>query len=60
MCPAPSMDLPDPFSPASSIIHRFQEVLQATSCIGTELLYIYLPTPQLGQDMAQGKFLSGV
>ena len=35
-----STDLPDPFSPLVSIIHRSREVFQATSSIGTELLYI--------------------
>ena len=33
------MDLPDPLSPPVSIAHRSRRVFQATSCIGTELLY---------------------
>ena len=33
------MDLPNPLSPPISIVHNPQQVLQATSCIGTELLY---------------------
>ena len=39
-CHATNMDLPDPFSPPFSIIHRSWEVFQATSCISTKLLYI--------------------
>ena len=39
-CRPASMDLPDPLLPPISIIHHSQEVLQATSFIGTELLYI--------------------
>ena len=31
---------PDPLSPPFSIIHRFRKVFKATSCIGTELLYV--------------------
>ena len=33
-------DLPDPLSPLVSIVHRSREMIPATSCIGTELLYI--------------------
>ena len=34
-------DLPDPLPPPPlSIVHRFRVVSKATSCIGTELLYI--------------------
>ena len=40
LCRAVSTDLPDPFSLPISIVHRPREVFQATSCIGTELLYI--------------------
>ena len=36
-CCAASTDLPDPLLPLVSIIHCFQKILQATSCIGTEL-----------------------
>ena len=32
------MDFPDPPTPSVSIVHRSREVLQATSCIGTEQL----------------------
>ena len=39
-CHAGSRNLPDPLSPPVSIVHRSQEVFQATSCIGRELLYI--------------------
>ena len=39
-CRTVSMDLLDPLSPPVSIIHRSREVFKATSCIGTELLYI--------------------
>ena len=39
-CRAASMDLPDPLPQPFSIVHRSREVLKATSCIGTELLYI--------------------
>ena len=35
-----STDIPDPFSPPLSIVHRFRQVFRATSCIGTELLYV--------------------
>ena len=38
-CHAASTDFPDPRSPPFSIVHRSQEVFQAKSCIGTELLY---------------------
>ena len=40
LCRAASMDLPDSLSSPVSIVHRTREVFQATSCIGTELLYI--------------------
>ena len=39
-CHAASADLPDLLLPSVSIVHRSREVFQATSCIGTELLYI--------------------
>ena len=39
-CRAASTDLPDPLSPPVSIVHCSWEVFKATSCIGTELLYI--------------------
>ena len=35
-----STDLPDPLLPPTSIAHRFWLVFKATSCIGTELLYV--------------------
>ena len=34
------LNLPDSLSPLVSIVHCSQEVFNATSCIGTELLYI--------------------
>ena len=34
------MDIPDPLSPHLPIIHCFQQILRATSCIGTKLLYV--------------------
>ena len=37
---ASGTDIPDPLSPPLSIIHRFQQVLRATSRIYTELLYV--------------------
>ena len=40
MSSATSMDFPDSLSPPISIVHRFRDVFQATSCIDTELLYI--------------------
>ena len=30
----------EPFSPPLSIVHRFRQVFRATSCIGTERLYV--------------------
>ena len=39
-CHAASTALPDHLSPPISIVHRSQVVFKATSCIGTELLYI--------------------
>ena len=39
-CRAASMDFPDLLSPPVSIVHRPREGFQATSYIGTELLYI--------------------
>ena len=39
-CPATSMDIPDSLSPLRPIIHRFWQVLRATSHILTELLYV--------------------
>ena len=35
-----SADLPDPLPPLLSIVHRSRLVFKATSCIGTELLYV--------------------
>ena len=35
-----STDIPDPLSPPLPIVHCFRQVLRATSCIGTELLYV--------------------
>ena len=37
-CRAASTNFPDPLSPPVSIVHRFPEVFQAISCIGTELV----------------------
>ena len=37
---AASTDFPDPLLPFFSVVHRSQQVLQATSCISTELLKI--------------------
>ena len=37
---AMSTDIPDPFSPPLSIVHRLQQVPGTTSCIGTVLLYV--------------------
>ena len=37
---AASTDLPDSLLPPISIVHRSREVFQATSSIGTELLYV--------------------
>ena len=39
-CRTISMDLPDCLPLLFSIVHRFQYVFKATSCIGTELLYV--------------------
>ena len=39
-CQAISTDIPDLFSPPFSIIHCYQQVFRATSCICTELLYV--------------------
>ena len=39
-CCAISMDIPDPLSLPLPIVHCFQQVLRATSHIGTELLYV--------------------
>ena len=39
-CHTASTDLPDPLLSPVFIIHDSKEVFQATSCIGTELLYI--------------------
>ena len=33
-------DLPDPLSPAVSIVHCSWKIFKSTSCIGTELMYI--------------------
>ena len=40
LCHAVRTDLLDPFSPPVSIVHRFREGFQATTCMGTEMLYI--------------------
>ena len=42
-CHATSTDIPDPLSTLFPIIHRFWQVLRATSCILTELLYAGRP-----------------
>ena len=39
-CRAISKDIPDPLSPLLPIVHRFWQVLRATSRIFTELLYV--------------------
>ena len=39
-CHGASKDLPDSLPPPVSVVHRSREVLKATSCIGTELLYV--------------------
>ena len=39
-CRGTSTDIPDPRSPLHPIVHRFWQVLRATSRIGTELLYV--------------------
>ena len=39
-CRTASTDLSDPLSPPVSIVYRSRDVFHATSCIGTELLYI--------------------
>ena len=39
-CRVTSTDIPDPFSSLNPIIHRFWQVLRATSRISTELLYV--------------------
>ena len=39
-CHTISTGIPDPLPPPVSIVHRSREVFKATSCIGTELLYI--------------------
>ena len=41
-CHAISTDIPDPLSPHLPIVQCFQQILRATSCIGTELLYVGL------------------
>ena len=40
-CRTASTDIPDHLSPLFPIVHRFWQVLRATSCILTELLYVY-------------------
>ena len=35
-----SMDIPYPLSPPLPIVRCFRQVFRATSCIGTELLYV--------------------
>ena len=39
-CCTANTDHLDPLSPLVSIVHRPREIFKATSCIGTELLYI--------------------
>ena len=39
-CRATSTDIPDSLSPLLPIVHRFWQVLRATSRILTELLYV--------------------
>ena len=39
-CRAASTDIPDPLSPLFPIVHRLRQVLRATSCILTWLLYV--------------------
>ena len=39
-CCTASTDLPNPLSPPVSIVHRSRQFFKATSCIGSELLYI--------------------
>ena len=39
-CCTISLVIPDPFPPLFSIVHYFWQVFKATSCIGTELLYV--------------------
>ena len=39
-CRATSTDLPDPFPAAFSIVQCFRPVFKASSCIGTEQLYV--------------------
>ena len=39
-CRVANTDIPDPLSPLLPIVHRFWQVLWATSCILTELLYV--------------------
>ena len=35
-----STNIPDPFSPPLPIVHRFQQVIWAASCISKELLHV--------------------
>ena len=39
-CRTISTDIPDSFYPFFSSVHCFRQVFRATSCIGTELLYV--------------------
>ena len=39
-CITISTDIPDPITPPQPIVHCFWKVFRATSCIGTELLYV--------------------
>ena len=39
-CRAISTDIPDHLLPPLTIVYCFQQVFRATSCIGTELLYV--------------------
>ena len=44
----------------ASSIDNCNSQLETSRIVNMLGLYIYLPTPPLGQDMTQGQFLSGV
>ena len=48
---ATSMDIHDPLSPLHPIIHHFLQVLRATSCILTELLYVHRRTSLMSSSL---------
>ena len=51
------MDIPDPLLPLLPIVHHFWQVLRATSCILTELLYVGLSwSPCFCSAMWEGPF----